>query len=329
MSGEIEHVAVGVIYNKKKDKVLITKRHEDAHQGGLWEFPGGKFENGEDINAALSRELSEEIGLVVEKARPLIRIRHDYPGQSVLLDVWRIDEWHGQIHSREGQLVEWVNIGDLSGRSFPAADQAIITAARLPVLYQISPDPFADIELFINKTETCLRAGIRLFQLRCRDPARDGYKELVQRLRILFESYDATLLINAPPADAVAMDVSGVHLNSARLLQLDQRPLGKDYWVAASCHNRDELEHARQIDVDFVVLAPVNKTSSHPDRQAIGWEHFRQLAEIASMPVYALGGMRVHDLDIARTAGGQGIAMLGEIWLSTNPARVISACLSC
>ncbi len=122
MTSELYHIAVGVIYNEEKDQVLIAKRHSDVHQGGLWEFPGGKLENNEEVRNALSRELLEEIGLVIDKARPLIRINHDYPDQSVLLDVWRVDEWHGHLHGREGQPIEWVNINELSMRNFPAAD---------------------------------------------------------------------------------------------------------------------------------------------------------------------------------------------------------------
>ena len=328
MSGEIYHIAVGVIFNEEKNKVLIAKRHSDVHQGGLWEFPGGKLEDEEDGLTALKRELMEEIGLTVDEARPLIKIKHDYAEQSVLLDVWRVDKWHGNLHGMEGQPVEWVRINELSKRNFPAADRSIITAASLPGLYQISPDPFINTGLFFDKTETCLRAGIRLFQLRCRDTRRDGYTNLVQRLRVLFESYNATLLINASPADAVALDVNGVHLNSARLLQLDERPLSDDYWVAASCHNRMELEHAGRIGVDFIVLSPVNKTPSHPNRKPIGWEHFQQWVEMASIPVYALGGMQARDIDIAQAAGGHGIAMLGGIWSASDPFALIRECLS-
>jgi 8-oxo-dGTP diphosphatase len=328
MSSELYHIAVGVIYNEDRNKVLIAKRHSDVHQGGLWEFPGGKLENNEQISSALSRELLEEIGLVVDKARPLIRIKHDYPDQSVLLDVWRIDEWHGHLHGREGQPIEWVFIDELPKRNFPSADRAIINATCLPVFYQISPDPFTNIDSFIKKTETCLRAGTRLFQLRCMDIRNDSYLSLVNRLRILFDKYNAIFLINASPADAVALDVGGVHLNSARLLQINERPLSNDYWVAASCHNQTELEHAGSIGVDFVVLSPVCETSSHQDMKTIGWDNFRQLVEMSSIPVYALGGMQASHLDIAQKAGGQGIAMVSGIWSSADPGGVIRACIS-
>ena len=57
------HIAVGVIFSHEKDKVLIAKRPDNVHQGGLWEFPGGKCQDGEDVVLALRRELFEELNL--------------------------------------------------------------------------------------------------------------------------------------------------------------------------------------------------------------------------------------------------------------------------
>ncbi|HXH02898.1 MAG TPA: NUDIX domain-containing protein, partial [Candidatus Competibacteraceae bacterium] len=83
------HVAAGALVNGRGE-VLITRRHDHQHQGGLWEFPGGKVEPGEGTEQALARELHEELGVEMVAARPLIRIRHAYPDKAVLLDVWRV-----------------------------------------------------------------------------------------------------------------------------------------------------------------------------------------------------------------------------------------------
>ncbi|HET8700475.1 MAG TPA: NUDIX domain-containing protein, partial [Nitrococcus sp.] len=83
------HVAVGVITDAA-GRVLICRRDVQRHQGGLWEFPGGKVEPGEDVRTALGRELAEEVGICPEQARPLIRVPYRYPDQEVLLDVWRV-----------------------------------------------------------------------------------------------------------------------------------------------------------------------------------------------------------------------------------------------
>jgi len=124
------HVVAAAVFSED-GRVLITRRHEHAHQGGLWEFPGGKVEAGETTREALARELHEEIGIEVRQARPLIRVRHDYPDKSVLLDVWRVDAFVGKkpccgSTGREGQPIKWVEPEQLSEYDFPAANLPII-----------------------------------------------------------------------------------------------------------------------------------------------------------------------------------------------------------
>ena len=71
------HVAVGVVLDDTR-RILITRRAEDSHQGGLWEFPGGKVESRETLHAALSRELREELGIAIGRTSALLEVRHDY-----------------------------------------------------------------------------------------------------------------------------------------------------------------------------------------------------------------------------------------------------------
>ena len=119
------HVAVGVIVDRQQ-RILIALRPDDVHQGGLWEFPGGKVESGECVERALSRELHEELGLNLLSCRPLMAIEHDYPDKRVLLDVWWVDQFGGVPEGREGQPVKWVAAGELGSYHFPAANRAIV-----------------------------------------------------------------------------------------------------------------------------------------------------------------------------------------------------------
>ncbi len=122
------HIALGVIFNPAKDKVLIARRPEHVHQGGLWEFPGGKLAHAENAEDALKRELSEELGLLLRQAKPLICFEHDYPALKVRLDVWTVEEWQGEPHAKEGQKIEWVTTFQLKEREFPAANRRILSA---------------------------------------------------------------------------------------------------------------------------------------------------------------------------------------------------------
>ncbi len=329
MNPDILHVAVGVIRNNK-NQVLLSRRPADVHQADLWEFPGGKLESGETVRQALSRELNEELALTVKSAKPLIKIYHDYEEHSVLLDVWQINSWdmssaddRGQ-QGQEGQKLEWVDISSLGARDFPAANRAIIKSVQLSDFYLICPEPEADNKNYINKFKACISAGVRLFQLRFSENSHyDRHEDLIIELLELCKSSRSRLLINSLPDYAVKIGAHGVHLNSERLLQFYERPLDEKFLVSASCHNSTELEHACKIDVDFAVLSPVNKTSSHESAKPLGWDKFKNLVEPVNIPVYALGGMRADDMKKFCEFGAQGVSVLSGVWNQKDVKKAV------
>jgi 8-oxo-dGTP diphosphatase len=121
------HVAVGVV-SDGGGRILVSRRPEHVHQGGLWEFPGGKVEATETVAQALCRELSEELAIDVVESEPLLSIRHDYVDKAVLLDVWWVSAFRGEPHGREGQPWRWVALDELRTLSFPQANRPIIAA---------------------------------------------------------------------------------------------------------------------------------------------------------------------------------------------------------
>ncbi len=121
------HVVVGLIFNSH-NQLLIAKRPDHLHQGGLWEFPGGKVEMGETVQQALARELNEELGIKAAAFRPLITINHNYVDKVVQLDVCWVDAFDGCPKGCEGQPVKWVAASMLTHYEFPKANQSIITA---------------------------------------------------------------------------------------------------------------------------------------------------------------------------------------------------------
>ena len=125
----VVHVAVGVIVDSAHS-VLITRRAQSAHQGGLWEFPGGKVEAGESLLAALTRELQEELGIVIGRTSALLEIHHDYGDKQVLLDVHVVWDYSGEARSLENQPMAWVPPQALTQYAFPAANVAIVTALK-------------------------------------------------------------------------------------------------------------------------------------------------------------------------------------------------------
>ncbi|MEL0087946.1 MAG: 8-oxo-dGTP diphosphatase MutT [Halieaceae bacterium] len=125
---EVVVVAVGVLIDDE-GRVLVSRRAADAHQGGLWEFPGGKVEVDESVSDALSRELREELGIQIGASERLMTIEHDYGDKKVKLDVHRIKSWQGEARGLEGQPLAWQLPVDLRQWSFPAANAPIL--ARL------------------------------------------------------------------------------------------------------------------------------------------------------------------------------------------------------
>jgi 8-oxo-dGTP diphosphatase len=308
------HVVAGVIVDGE-GRVLVARRPQHVHQGGLWEFPGGKLEPGESPARGLQRELHEELGITVTALRPLLKVAHDYPDKSVLLDVWRIDGFDGVPHGREGQPVKWLSAMELDSHDFPAANRPIIRAAQLPDRYLITPapDPGA-LQAFLANLEHALQQGIRLVQLRAHHLDDAAYLRLAEDCLARCREHGARLILNREPAALEQVDADGLHLSTSRMQDLTVRPLPANKWLAVSCHNHEELLQAARIDADFAVLAPVQATASHPETPPLGWQQFARLAELAEMPVYALGGMALADLETAWQHGAQGIAAIRALW---------------
>lgn len=302
-------VAAGVIVGEG-GRVLIAKRPAHLHQGDLWEFPGGKLEPGETPEQALRRELREEIGIEVLDCSPLIGIRHDYPDRRVRLSVWRVERFSGMPQGLQGQPVSWVAADELPGYSFPAANRPIVSAARLPDHYAILEAESSDPAGMRSRLQQFAEAGITLVRLRASRLDADQYGALAEYAADGCRSLGIRLLLNGEPEWVRRTGAAGLHLHSAQLMALRERPLDSAHWVAASCHGREELRQAERIGVDFAVLGPVRATATHPEVEPLGWELFEALAKEAIIPVYALGGLRPLDTAEAKRRGAQGIAAI-------------------
>lgn len=129
MTKKIEVVAAAIL-SECEQKLFVAKRARQVHQGGLWEFPGGKKEHGETAEQALSRELEEEIGIKIKSVLPLIKLEHDYGDKLVELDVYVVKNFSGEPRGVEGQLTKWINLTDIDSYDFPEANLAIIKALK-------------------------------------------------------------------------------------------------------------------------------------------------------------------------------------------------------
>lgn len=335
---------VAAVIRRPDGQVLLAQRPQHTHQGGLWEFPGGKVESGETEVEALQRELQEELGLWPESWSPLIRIQHDYPDKSVELSVWQVTCWRGEryeaadgMRGREGQPVRWVAPDDFRHLSFPAANLPILSAARLPAIWRITPAlgslsevlqwaelrvqsamsaapdaregwllrlPAWSLSDYVSAAETLIALRSDAMS-RCSSPARPVPFSLCLH-------GDPVVMHRVPAAD-------GFHLNRQQVRDLlaagrtAAALMTRDHQLmSAAAHDNDELANAIAAGVHSAWLSPVLETRSHPEATPLGWTAWSQAVNRMPMPVYALGGVAATDLSLARHLGGQGVAGISQ-----------------
>ncbi|MEC7815458.1 MAG: Nudix family hydrolase [Pseudomonadota bacterium] len=315
MTSRVVHVAVGVI--ERDGRVLIARRPDHAHQGGLLEFPGGKVEPGETVQQALVREIHEETGLALSESslRPVITIRHDYGDKCVLLDVWRTDAAHGQAVGREGQPVEWRQPASLQDAEFPAANRPIIRALRLPDTLALTGRIRSAAQGLDSLSSSFAHGVPALTILRAPGLADSEYQSFALQAVALAQRHRAGALVHGSPERfGQTPGAAGLHLPWREAQALERRPIPAERWLGVSCHNAEQLAHAEAIGADYAVLGAVLPTPSHPGEPGMGWEDFAGLVSAARLPVYALGGMRTDHLEMAKHNGAQGIAGIGFWW---------------
>ncbi|MGO2160302.1 MAG: 8-oxo-dGTP diphosphatase MutT [Vibrio toranzoniae] len=120
------HIVAGIVFNQDKSQVFITKRPDDKHKGGFWEFPGGKVEADETIEQAMTRELDEEIGIKVTEQSLFEHLEFDYTDKSLKFDFILVTDFEEQPYGKEGQQGEWVSLESLNQYVFPEANVPIL-----------------------------------------------------------------------------------------------------------------------------------------------------------------------------------------------------------
>ncbi len=305
-------VVAAVIY-RPDGSYLLAQRPTGKAYAGYWEFPGGKVEPGETLDAAIKREIREELDIEIRVACPWLTRTHVYEHAAVRLHFFRVREWRGTPRGLEGQRFAFQIPGAESVTPMLPANGPILHAVGLPQAYAVTSATALGIEKFMPALEAALTNGLRLVQVREKEMAAEPLRRLAQAVVTRCHALGARCLINHDAALARAVGADGVHLNAQQLLQTQMRP--DLAMVGASVHTRAELDHAIRIGCDFAVLGAVLATASHPGATGIGWDGFFDIAGGSAIPVYAIGGMDdSHLYPAAWRAGAHGIAMLRAAW---------------
>jgi 8-oxo-dGTP diphosphatase len=306
----VVNVAAGII-ERDDGTFLLSRRPSGKVYEGHWEFPGGKIEPDELTADALARELREELGIEVEVAYPWITTFYIYQHAAVRLHFFRVVRWRGDASSKEGQALSWQSKKKLTVGPMLPANATVLRALCLPIELGITCAWEVGIEPAIKSVRLALERGLRLVQIREANltPALRG--EFAAEINKAVREVDGILVINSDVKLAMSLG-AGLHLPSRELMATNVRPHVD--WCSASCHSRAELDKANDLGLDFVLLGPVERTPSHADVSPMGWDEFEELVRNYPVPVFALGGMRVENLDAARRRGAHGIAMLRGAW---------------
>ena len=285
------HVVAGAIADAD-GRVLIAQRPRGRHMAGRWEFPGGKLAAGEAPLAGLKRELSEELGITVRAARPLIRLRHEYPDRRVLLDVWQVTDYEGLPQALDAQALAWAKPDDLPKHDLLEADRAIVTALRLPRLARL-----------LAPGETLQSIRGRAAQTILVPMPEEGGAELdaeaVARARaaghrvfVMGADIDAVRVAALARCDGVLMHWQG------QSLHIDH---GGAFLVGVHCDDAESATRAVAEGAHFIVFAPEDGSPS--DRL------LERLCSLLGRPVFAGWHPDARQLERLQQLGAHGCAV--------------------
>ena len=195
----------------------------------------------------------------------------------------------------------------------------MLAAPNPPSLILITDSTRFSGEPFFAVAETALANGVDAILVREKEMSSAKLLAFASRLRDLTCGHSARLLIHTQADVAKAVAADGVHVASRDIVTLP----AMRHWLederigmSASCHNREELHQAEEAGADFALLAPVFPTVSHPGALSLGAEGFRALADEATIPVLALGGISAAN----RTElAGYGLAVISAILAASDP----------
>jgi len=305
-------VVIGVL--RRDDQVCLSVRQSHQSFAEHWEFPGGKVEAHETSIEALKREFKEELAVDTAGWKPLIEIPWHYDNVSVRLHVFITDEFIGEPKGNEGQKVEWHSVRNLRTLNFPTANSGLITALELADQYMIT-GKFSDFEDAKMKLVNALESGVKLCQLRAKDISPQAFIELAQQCIPICHDFGSKILLNGQ-VDLLGQlpDADGIQLASNMIYDYTERPISKQKLLGISTHTAEDIDQALKLQADFILVSPVRETSSHPGLPGMGWQTFKDTVKEIPIPVFALGGMSLTDVDEAKKRGGQGIAAISCFW---------------
>jgi len=225
----------------------------------------------------------------------------------VRLNFFRVLRWKNIPDPREDQAIAWQRLDAPMAQPMLPANAPVLASLALPSEYAITDAGVRGAREMLSLLEKRLEQGLKLVQVREPQLPESDRALFTKEAIGLAHRYGCKVMVKAPFPGA-----DGIHFTASDLKALKEKP--GNLLVAASCHTREEVDRAMQLNLDFVVIGPVKRTASHEAVAVLGWKQFAVLARGTSMPVYAIGGLRREDLEDAWRAGAHGLAMISGAW---------------
>ena len=298
-TGAETQVACALIW--RNEQILLSKRKRSSHLGGLWEFPGGKFEPDEEPKTCLRRELWEELGITPRTTSFMFQVPWTYGEESVRLWVYEVSTFDGEPQGLEGQVISWFPSEFLTKLQIPRANDAIVRAVGLPRITKIFDAKLAcEPKTWVKKTH-----DRSVLYLRGLPPGRD-----------LEEAIDSAIgnghqVILTLDQLTCFREGCGVHLRKSDGVQdalKRLKTLNRPWPLTSGIRDECDIERQRDWPSDAVFISPVRQTSSHLGMPCLGWNRFSELACDLGVPAYALGGMTRSDIEKVQRHWGFGVA---------------------
>lgn len=319
VSTAIANVAIAVIHFQ--DQYLLGFRHQDQHQGNKYEFIGGKIDEDETVVEALIREVDEEVGIDISSNTlvKLGRLHHNYADKQVCLQVYNVELTELQFKAHqyehyglEGQALIWADKNDLLAGIYPLPDanRTILTWLQLPTQVVITY-PLAHFMSQPNSTTAWLSYHKQHLPqsawvyIRTKAGIEESWliKQLLQSrpdIKSIIPHSNRDSLLAADSVTA-SLRIQAYHLTQTELIH-DVRPnYDSERPLLMSCHDAVSIQAANQLaksrlankqaPVLGIFLSPVLVTQTHPDERPLGWQNWSALAQLADVPVIALGGL--------------------------------------